>query len=208
MPLLDEIFGVQERVLSPREALDARRRGGANEISSLLDELRKRTPAQSAIQDRVSTQSPSILKPADILALLQPASSQAVPAAIPTATPSTPAPIDLTSGQKTSGKYGTGNGSEQLRNLAKMVAASKGWDESQFRAWDALINAESSWNPSAQNPTSTAFGLGQFLDSTWKSYGSKTADPALQLQYMAKYIEDRYGTPQKALAFHQNRNWY
>lgn len=32
-----------------------------------------------------------------------------------------------------------------------------------------LINYESGWNPNAQNPNSSASGLGQFLDSTWES---------------------------------------
>jgi hypothetical protein len=32
---------------------------------------------------------------------------------------------------------------------------------------DAVIWRESNWNPSAKNPSSTASGLAQFLDSTW-----------------------------------------
>jgi len=34
---------------------------------------------------------------------------------------------------------------------------------------DCLIVNESGWNPKSQNPKSTAYGLGQFLDSTWNN---------------------------------------
>ena len=34
---------------------------------------------------------------------------------------------------------------------------------------DCLIIEESQWNPKADNPTSTAYGLGQFLDRTWSN---------------------------------------
>ena len=57
------------------------------------------------------------------------------------------------------------------------------------------------YNPNAQNPTSTAYGIGQFLDSTWATVGGhKTSDGYLQLQYMMKYIRQRYGSPNAAWA--------
>jgi len=34
---------------------------------------------------------------------------------------------------------------------------------------NCLITAESGWNPKAENPMSTAYGLGQFLDKTWSN---------------------------------------
>jgi hypothetical protein len=105
--------------------------------------------------------------------------------------------------------YLTGKGDPALRSTAQGVARSMGWNDQQFQAWDALINAESSWNPTAQNPTSTAYGLGQFLNSTWSGVGGqKTSDPATQLQYMAQYIKNRYGDPVKALNWHASKNWY
>lgn len=107
-----------------------------------------------------------------------------------------------------SGKYARGRGDQAYRQMAASIAASKGWSQAEFDAWDSLIQAESSWNPNAQNPTSTAYGFGQFLNSTWKPYGQKTPDPQTQLAYMARYISDRYGSPSKALAFHRSKNWY
>ncbi len=39
---------------------------------------------------------------------------------------------------------------------------------------DAIISCESGGNPRAQNGTSTASGLYQFINSTWKAYGGST----------------------------------
>lgn len=41
--------------------------------------------------------------------------------------------------------------------------------------WDPIIACESGGNPTAQNPTSSASGLFQFIDSTWASLGGSTA---------------------------------
>jgi soluble lytic murein transglycosylase-like protein len=43
---------------------------------------------------------------------------------------------------------------------------------------DSIIGAESGGNPNATNPTSSASGLGQFIDSTWLNT-IKTARPDL-----------------------------
>jgi hypothetical protein len=59
---------------------------------------------------------------------------------------------------------------------------------------DAVIWRESSWDPSAKNPTSTAAGLAQFLDSTWAwgqerfgIYGSPY-DPYAAISMMNAFI--------------------
>ncbi|MCW2924944.1 MAG: putative bacteriophage protein, partial [Thermoleophilia bacterium] len=74
-----------------------------------------------------------------------------------------------------------------------------------------LLLHESTFNPRAQNPTSTAYGLFQFLDSTWAgSSGRKTSDPYLQSVYGLRYIKHRYRTPERAWAFWQRQwpHWY
>lgn len=72
-----------------------------------------------------------------------------------------------------------------------------------------IVKHESNFNPNAQNPHSTAYGIFQFLDSTWKGVGaSKTSDPNAQIQAGLNYIKQRYGTPQAAWAFHQSHGWY
>jgi hypothetical protein len=106
----------------------------------------------------------------------------------------------------TSGKSGsvagiTGGGSVSAnkRLMQQMAQAMYGWGRgSQWTALNSLEMHEAGYNNLAQNPTSTAFGIGQFLDSTWSSYGPKTTNPKLQIEYMLEYIKGRYGTPVKA----------
>ncbi|WP_461634954.1 aggregation-promoting factor C-terminal-like domain-containing protein [Glutamicibacter soli] len=97
-----------------------------------------------------------------------------------------------------------------VQSAVRNVANGYGWGTG--RHWDSLsklINKESSWNPNAQNLTSSAYGLFQFLNSTWSGVGGrKTSDPALQAQYGLKYIQQRYGNPEKAWGFHKKNNWY
>ena len=90
------------------------------------------------------------------------------------------------------------------------IASEYGWGEgTQWEALSWIIMKESSWNPNAQNPKSTAYGLFQFLDATWKGYGCpKTTDITIQTHCGIKYIKARYGTPQEAKKFHINNNWY
>jgi len=79
----------------------------------------------------------------------------------------------------------------------------------QWIYFNDLVVRESNWDYLAQNPTSSAFGLGQFLDSTWYSVGyGKTSDPYIQIDAMVDYIEIMYGTPQQAISHHNRVNWY
>jgi len=93
---------------------------------------------------------------------------------------------------------------------AQNIAGNFGWNNAaELAAWYTLGMKESGWNNNAQNPTSTAYGIGQFLNSTWAGYGiPKTSNPALQVEAMARYIKARYGSPSRALAFHRSHNWY
>ncbi len=73
----------------------------------------------------------------------------------------------------------------------------------------SLINRESGFNNVAQNPTSTAYGIFQFLNGTWASYGiGKTSDPGLQSVAGLRYIASRYGSPAGALAHENAYGWY
>ena len=91
-----------------------------------------------------------------------------------------------------------------IQQYAKKLLAQYGWS-GQWSSFDALEMHEAGWNPTAQNPASTAYGIGQFLDSTWATVGGhKTSDPYLQLQYMMAYIKQRYGSPNAAWAQYFN----
>ena len=95
-----------------------------------------------------------------------------------------------------------------IKKMAKAMLEKKGWGN-QFRDLDWLLTRESSWNPRAQNPSSTAYGLFQFLNSTWATVGGrKTSDPKLQLDYGLRYIQQRYGDVRGARAFWNKHHWY
>lgn len=102
---------------------------------------------------------------------------------------------------------GGGAGSPFIRILGQAIAASMGY-AAQFGAIDYIFSHESGWNPLAQNPTSTAFGIPQFLNSTWAAYGGKTTDAAAQIRDGISYMRDRYGSPNAAAAFWQGHHWY
>lgn len=112
------------------------------------------------------------------------------------------------------GNYGSAKGNipanpRENFKYAQAIAGNYGWGPDELAAWYTLGMKESGWDNGAQNPTSTAYGIGQFLDSTWKGVGgTKTSDPRLQVEYMARYIKNRYGSPSRALAFHNAHNWY
>ena len=98
----------------------------------------------------------------------------------------------------------TGGG---IRALGQQIAASMGFG-GQFGAIDYIFSRESGWNPNAQNAHSTAYGIPQFLDATWKQYGGKTTDAAEQIKDGIRYMVDRYGSPAGAQAFWQGHHWY
>jgi len=91
----------------------------------------------------------------------------------------------------------------------KDYAASGFRSSAQFDCLELLWEAESNWNPDAQNPTSTAYGIAQFLNATWATTGiAKTSDPYRQVDAGLIYIDNRYGSSCAAWDFHQANNWY
>jgi hypothetical protein len=97
-----------------------------------------------------------------------------------------------------------------IQKQVQGIANEYEWGEGeQWEALSWIIQKESSWNPIAQNPKSTAFGLFQHLDQTRKNYGCpKTADITIQTHCGIKYIKARYKTPVEAKKFHQAKGWY
>ena len=96
------------------------------------------------------------------------------------------------------------SGSYQEYALSKL-----GGDASQFSCLESLWGKESGWNPNAQNPTSSAYGIAQFLDSTWAGTGiAKTSDGYRQIDAGLIYINNRYGSPCGAWSHSQANNWY
>jgi hypothetical protein len=92
---------------------------------------------------------------------------------------------------------------------AASILPSFGWSPREMQSLIPLWNSESGWNPNAQNPTSTAYGIAQFLDSTWAGFRyPKTSNGYKQIFDGLQYIKQRYGDPAGAWAFHRAHNWY
>jgi hypothetical protein len=104
-----------------------------------------------------------------------------------------------------SGSSGSsGSGSYQDYALSQL-----GGDAGQFSCLESLWGKESGWNPNAQNPTSTAYGIPQFLNSTWAGTGiAKTSDPYRQIDAGLVYIDSRYGSPCGAWSHSKSTGWY
>jgi hypothetical protein len=95
------------------------------------------------------------------------------------------------------------------KTLGESMAAAYGWTGTEWTDLNNIVMAESGWNNLAQNPNSTAYGIFQFLDTTWASVGyTKTSDPVTQIAAGLKYIKQRYGDPVSAWAFHLANGWY
>jgi peptidoglycan hydrolase CwlO-like protein len=74
-----------------------------------------------------------------------------------------------------------------------------------------IIEHESGGDPTAANPTSSAFGLGQLLlDMRLRYLGTDyaTTDCGAQLAAFRAYVGDRYGTAERAAAFWRSHHWY
>lgn len=95
-------------------------------------------------------------------------------------------------------------------STVQAAAAAYGWGSGpEWTALASVIMRESGFRNTAQNPTSTAYGMFQFLDSTWASYGvAKTSDPGGQATAGLRYIASRYGDPIGALAHENAYGWY
>ena len=93
-----------------------------------------------------------------------------------------------------------------VRAIVQAVAANFGWGGgAQWAAIDELVQRESSWNPNAANPTSSARGLFQKMTSI---HGPLEPTVEGQARWGLNYIAGRYGTPTAALAFHNAHGYY
>jgi hypothetical protein len=82
------------------------------------------------------------------------------------------------------------------------AAVSRGIRSTELKCLHELIWRESRFDPKADNPNSSAFGLFQQLKL---DPNTSIAD---QIRLGFKYIEHRYGTPCAALTHHNQKGWY
>ena len=71
----------------------------------------------------------------------------------------------------------------------------------EYRCLELLWNRESRWDPRANNPKSSAYGIPQLLRL-------KVLDPYLQIDLGLKYIKHRHLTPCKAWDHHRKTGHY
>ena len=72
-----------------------------------------------------------------------------------------------------------------------------------------LLGKESAWKASAKNPTSSAKGIGQLLDSTYRNLGMKHSQASVpQLVATLAYIHRRHVTACNAWQFFKVKNYY
>jgi hypothetical protein len=83
----------------------------------------------------------------------------------------------------------------------KLYAHSRILDYKEFQCFNQIITKESRWSYTAKN--GSHYGLGQMRSKHYRDL-----DPFRQIDATLKYITNRYQTPCKAWAFHQERNYY
>lgn len=92
------------------------------------------------------------------------------------------------------------------KTLAKELLTPK-----SFRCLSKIIAKESAWDATADNPDSSAYGVGQLLDATWKNLGmTKTDNENAQLIATLAYISRKFGSggPCAAWSYWQQHHHY
>ena len=83
----------------------------------------------------------------------------------------------------------------------KLYAHMKVVSAKEYRCLELLWMRESRWDPRANNPKSSAYGIPQLLKL-------KVLDPYVQIDLGLKYIKHRHLTPCKAWAYHLKTGHY
>ena len=91
--------------------------------------------------------------------------------------------------------------SEPLTESYKLYAHMKIGNDKQYRCLVDLWTIESHWNPKANNPKSSAYGIPQLLHM-------KSTNAYVQIDKGIAYITKRYKVPCKALAHHKRVGHY
>ena len=80
------------------------------------------------------------------------------------------------------------------QTIAFLTTYAKGLSLAEWKALNSLWGQECHFNPKAVNMSSYAYGIAQFLPSTWSNYKVvKTSSASLQIKYGLRYIQARYG---------------
>jgi hypothetical protein len=99
---------------------------------------------------------------------------------------------------------------EDPKEVARLLMAEYGLEPDEFDCLDSLWISESDWDPTADNPTSTAYGIPQALtggthDNLPDDY---MTNPISQIRWGLWYIREAYGSACNAWEFKQANQWY
>jgi hypothetical protein len=96
------------------------------------------------------------------------------------------------------------------QQIARKMLRSFGWTWRQFKYLDLLWEAESSWNVSAENPSTGAFGIPQAVPGAKMSAAGPDwqTDAATQIRWGLGYISAAYGSPRSAWEHEVTYGWY
>ena len=90
------------------------------------------------------------------------------------------------------------------KKLAKVLLTKQ-----EYSCLAKLLGKESAWKASAKNPTSSAKGIGQLLDATYRNLGMKHSQASVpQLVATLAYIHRRHVTACNAWQFFKAKNYY
>jgi hypothetical protein len=96
------------------------------------------------------------------------------------------------------------------KEVARRLMPEYGLSEGEFGCLDQLWISESDWDHTADNPTSTAYGIPQAL--TGGTHDNLPSDymtnPVSQIKWGLWYIRNSYGSACAAWEFKQANNWY
>jgi hypothetical protein len=99
--------------------------------------------------------------------------------------------------------------SQPLSDKEQLMTAA-GIPREDWAATDYIVAKESSWNPTAKNPTSGAYGLCQsYPASKMASAGQDyMINPVTQLKWCHDYAHNRYGGWWSSFAFWKANRWW
>lgn len=77
-----------------------------------------------------------------------------------------------------------------------------------YKYVEYIVQKESGWRYTAQNPTSSAYGLCQTMMSVHNPGGDFRSNPVTQLKWCNNYAVSRYGSWANAYSFWTSNHWW
>ena len=192
----------QRAALSERQAADARQQA--------LRAQQRATAARAAELEKQAEAKKKAAAAKKAAAKKKAAQARAKAAAAKKAAAAAERKAELREKEAAAKAQGYESGSSPKEIARQMMKSKYGWGSEQFTCYNNIIMRESVWKVTADNPTSSAYGIPQALP------GSKMAsagpdwrtNPATQIKWGLGYVKERYGTPCAAWSFKSSHDWY